>query len=549
MRLHIHCVTRAAYTVAFVALTSGLAAQAAGPHPAAIHPTYGGTVHVAFSGDATTFDPTQSFNEDWWLINGTLFNGLYKLDRHALPQLDLAAGPPTLSKDGTVWTFHLRKGVLFHNGMEMTANDVRFSITRALDPHLKPAPSWGQTQDAVFQGSQAFIQGKATSVSGIQVVDRYTIRFVLTEPVAVFPFILAQSYNMIVPQAVVSKESESDFASHPIGTGPYVLQSFTKDAQATFTRNPHYFRSGKPYINKIIADFSVPSSVIALKIQKGEVDGYGNDEDIGAADLQQVRSDPKYAHYLVPTAPTVYHTLNLNVHVPPLNNLMVRQAIAMAIDRHRLVKLAGGQSIPAYQLYIPMDPQHDPVLDAHPIYPYDPTKAAALVKASGYHGQDITLLYNTGNPLDANVAPGIQQDLKLIGLNVGLRGASGGTVHALQQTLTGAQLSLEGWSADFPDAYDYYSGSMSCGANAAGGSGASHYCDPAADQLVNQAERLPLGAARNALLRQAQVRILRSASRIPLDYPKSTEIVSPRVQGFYYQPLYGWTYEDYWLAH
>src|SRR5207248_10496701 len=142
--------------------------------------------------------------------------------------------------------FKLRKGVLFHNGMEMTADDVKFSITRALDPHLKPAPSWGQTQDAVFQGAQDFIKGKATSVSGIRVLDRYTIRFVLAEPVAVFPFILAQTYNMVVPRAVVSKESQSDFANHPIGTGPYILRSFAKDVRATFVRNPHYFRSGKP---------------------------------------------------------------------------------------------------------------------------------------------------------------------------------------------------------------------------------------------------------------------------------------------------------------
>lgn len=173
--------------------------------------------------------------------------------------------------------------------------------------------------------------------------------------------------------------------------------------------------------------------------------------------------------------------------------------------------------------------------------------AAALVKASGYHGRPLVLLYNTSNARNTSVAPGIQQDLQQIGIKVTLRGANGSTVHALQQSLTGAQLSFNGWSADFPDGYDYYSGTMSCGANADGGSGPAHYCDPAADKLVARAESLPLGDARNALLRQAQIRILRAAVQVPLDYPLSTEVVSPQVQGFYYQPLFGWQYENYWL--
>jgi len=89
---------------------------------------------------------------------------------------------------------------------------------------------------------------------------------------------------------------------------------------------------------------------------------------------------------------------------------------------------------------------------------------------------------------------------------------------------------------------------MACGANVAGGVIAAHYCDGGADALVNQAEGLSQGPARDLLLQQAQRRVLQSASHIPLVFVKSVEVVSPRVKGFYYQPSFGWQFENYALG-
>jgi peptide/nickel transport system substrate-binding protein/oligopeptide transport system substrate-binding protein len=97
-------------------------------------------------------------------------------------------------------SFHLRKGVRFSNGVELTANDVKFSLTRPLDPHLKPAVSWGRATDEIFEGSQDFVAGRAKSVSGIRGLDRYTIRFVLAQPVAVLPYIRAESRPSPAPR-------------------------------------------------------------------------------------------------------------------------------------------------------------------------------------------------------------------------------------------------------------------------------------------------------------------------------------------------------------
>ena len=277
MNRHSHSSPRRALPAAILALlallSSTLGAGAATGRHQASSPVRGGTLTVAYPTDMKTFDPAQAYSSDWQVLNGTLFDGLYQFDRNGVPQLDLAAGPPTVSADRKVWTFHLRKGVQFSNGMPLTADDLKFSITRTLDPHLKPAVSWGQTSDAIFQGAQAVVAGKAKSVSGIQVLDPYTIRFTLAQPVAILPYILAETFNMVVPKAVVTAESPDYFANHPVGTGPFMLQSWQKGTQLVFVRNPHYFKAGKPYLDKIVVDVNVAANVIALRIEKGELTG------------------------------------------------------------------------------------------------------------------------------------------------------------------------------------------------------------------------------------------------------------------------------------
>ena len=133
-----------------IALLVSIVGAGAAPTRAATH---GGTLSLAWASDMLSFDPAHALIYDWQIMNGTLYNGLYQFDRNGAPQLDLAAAPPTISSDRKTWTFHLRKGVLFSNDMEVTADDVKFSITRVLDPHLKPAVSWGQYTDAIFQGA------------------------------------------------------------------------------------------------------------------------------------------------------------------------------------------------------------------------------------------------------------------------------------------------------------------------------------------------------------------------------------------------------------
>ena len=534
----------------FAALAIVGAAPATGRalHPREAGPVRGGTLLIGYPTDMTSFDAAQAYSSDWQVMNGTLYDGLYQFDRYGVPRLDLAATLPTISNDRKVWTFHMRKGVLFSNGSELTADDLKFSIMRTLDPNLKPAPSWGQASDEIFQGSVAYAAGKSNSVPGIQVIDRYTIRFTLAQPVSIFPYILAETFNMVVPKAVVTTEANpADFGSHPIGSGPYMLQSWQKGVKLVFVRNPHYWKTGKPYLDKIVVYINIPASVITLKIEKGELHGLGDASQASGADIRQMQSDSRYATYLAPAQLTFAYWLDLNTHMAPLTDPKVRQAVAMAIDRNHLVKLLNGLAAPANQIYLRLDPEYDHALDQRPAYGYDPTSARALLKSSSYHGQPVTLIFANDIPVQASMAPGLQQELQAIGLNVTLRGLGHDSEVALRSKLTGAQMALSFWGIDFLDAWDVYNGDMACGDNGAGGTSGSHYCDATADSLVNQSQALPLGAARTALLQQAQRRILQAAAMVPVVYPDIIDQFSPKVGGFYYHAVYGWQYENYWL--
>ena len=525
------------------------AASAATARPAMPGPVHGGTVRVVFTGDFVSFDPAQSANDDWLVVQGTLYNGLYAIDAHGQPALDLAAKAPTISTDRKVWTFQLRHGVRFSNGAELTADDVQFSLTRVLDSHLKPAASWGQPSDDIFQGSHDFVTGKTKSVSGIKALDRYTVRFILTQPIAIFPYLLGESFNRIVPKATVMAVGDLAFGNHPVGSGPFMLKSWSKGSSAVFVRNPFYFRKGKPYLDSVIAYSNVSPSVAALKVERGEADGFGFAPELTAADRNQAKGDAKYASWLRPAPITQVVWLNLNVHADPLTNAQIRQAAAMAINRPRLAHLLGGTAIPAYQLYMPAYPQHDPAINQHPVYAYDPARARTLLKASAYHGQPITLYYASDLQRNLALAPGVQQDLQQVGFTINLRTTTDASMSAVRAKLTGHQIDINGDTLGYPDATDLYLIQMNCASNVDGGGSGAHYCDPLADTLVTQAEGLPLGAARNALLRKAQTRILLSASQIPLVFMKPAAFVSPTVQGFYYHPIFGWDYENYWVRH
>src|SRR2546430_1048901 len=182
----------------------------------------------------------------------------------------------TVSADGKSYTFKLRRGVKFHNGREVTAADVKYSLERTLNPKTQ-SPGAGFFGDIV--GTKEFADGKAKEVSGIKTADTYTIAFTLSKPNAAFLHILALNFAHVVPKEEVEKAG-ADFGHKPVGTGAFKVKEWVLGQRLVLTRNPDYFVKGRPYLEEIVFQVGVEPNVAFLKLQRGEVDilgaGYPN---------------------------------------------------------------------------------------------------------------------------------------------------------------------------------------------------------------------------------------------------------------------------------
>ena len=160
-------------------------------------PQPGGTYRLIGSGDIRSLDPPGAEgSEDWWSAGSLLYNRLYAYDPANTFFPDLAADMPSMSDDGLVYTIPLRKGVKFHNGREMVADDVAFSLAWQIWPEVY---SWGKSYMANVVGYDEVFDGKTKELSGVKVVDPYTIEISLKKPQAVFPPILSMTMNGISP--------------------------------------------------------------------------------------------------------------------------------------------------------------------------------------------------------------------------------------------------------------------------------------------------------------------------------------------------------------
>ena len=264
--------------------------------PAAIgSPQYGGSISIAFQTEPSSLDPAIAWELTGTTIEQSIFNTL--LAYAPAPGLAgtklvpcLATEVPQPTNGGKTYVFNLRHGVMFQPPVnrELTADDVKYSFERMMKLPLAPATYFY----VGVAGAKEFQAGKAKEITGVKVLDKYTVEFDLTEPDPSFLNALTMWFGYVLPKEWVQKWGNRQIARRPLGTGPFIFDHWTPGREIVLKKNPNYWDKGKPYLDELRFVFSLSPSTALLKLERGEIDVLG--DNIPPADIPRVLSDPQW---------------------------------------------------------------------------------------------------------------------------------------------------------------------------------------------------------------------------------------------------------------
>jgi peptide/nickel transport system substrate-binding protein len=350
-----------------------------------------GHLKIALTGSLNTLDPAKSKTGDEYIYMFLVFNGLTMLDRNMTLQPDLALKWES-SGDVKTWTFYLRKGVKFHNGREMTAEDVAFTIERILDKSV---------------GSRAAVN--FAMLEKTEIIDNYTIRFHLNTPYSGFPEIFADRQIRIVP-----KDAADTLATKPIGTGPFVFKSYMPGDKLEMVKNPNYFEVGKPKLDAVTLLIMPESAPKVTALETGEIHVVWQ---LPIETVDRLKNNPDIVVDEVSTS--TWDGIIMNNTKKPFDDPRVRKAIQLALDKKQITETV---------LFGHGSPTHSPIPPAHPFFnkdiPFktDLAKAKQLLTEAGYpNGFDITIIAPEGRPVRDRLAVVTREMLKPLGIKVDIQ--------------------------------------------------------------------------------------------------------------------------------
>ncbi|MBZ9602355.1 ABC transporter substrate-binding protein [Phyllobacterium chamaecytisi] len=447
-------------------------------------PQQGGDIIVTYKDDIATLDPAIGY--DWvnWSMIKSLYSRLMDYEPGTANLIPSLAETFGVSDDGLTYTFKLRKGVKFTNGREVVASDVKYSIERAVNPKTQ-GPGAGFFGS--IKGYEDVTGGKTTTLEGIAAPDDSTVIFHLSRPDATFLHVLAINFASVVPHEAV-EAAGGDFGKKPVGSGTFVLKDWTIGQHLVFERNPDYFVKNMPYIDKFTVEVGQEPLVALLRLQKGEVDIAG--DGIPPAKFLEIKNSADGPKMIVDGQQLQTGYITLNTKVKPLDNLKVRQALNMAINKDRITRILNGRATAANQPLPPLMPGYDKSFTG---YAYDVEKAKALLAEAGFPTGFETVLYSTNTDPQPRIAQAIQQDLAAVGVKAEVRALAQANVIAAGGTEGEAPMIWSGgmaWIADFPDPSNFYGPILGCSGAVPGGWNWSWYCNQDIDKRAVAADSM-----------------------------------------------------------
>jgi len=517
-------VVRAIAASAAAALALSTAAAILSPSPAAEERAGSGAyLRYRMPGDPPNLDPIRANDENSLLYIVNIFDGLVEFSPGGLDVVPAVAESWTLSPDGRTYTFHLRKGVRFHDGRPVTSADALFSLKRVLDPK---SPSALRPFLETIRGAADFASGRSADLPGLAAPDDATLTITLEHPFGPFLAVMATQAGSIVPRDLYADPNEA-YLRRPVGCGPFRLESWDQGVSLKLAAFADHWK-GKPGLAGVSVRF-IPS--VATALEEYKTGGLDFDTEVPAGQRAWVRENLPADYRVWPRLATAFVAFN-HLAPPFKGNAPLRRALGCAVDRDRIARvLQQGKDTPATRLMPPGMPGHDPSPGP---YRYDPVQAKRLLAEAGYPDgkglPEITYLVSSNESI-RRYAEAAQADFAAVGVKVRLQVLDfGAYLRAIDGTKEGgasAPLFQFIWFADYPDP-DAFLRPLLHSANFGSAGNYGRYGNADVDRLLDEGRRESDPAKREAIYRKAEAIALADACAIPLYYYGDDALVSPR---------------------
>jgi peptide/nickel transport system substrate-binding protein len=478
----------------------------------------GGNLIFARTADPGTLDPAPAQDNEaiWTILN--LYDCLYTVTPDGHGSMPWLAVGHEISSDQLTWTFHVRPGVKFSDGKPLTAADVKFTLERSA------------------KNVNGYI---LASVSGIDAPDAATVVIHTKHPWGPLPGDLSLYSTAILPKDL-NGMSAAEFFTHPVGTGPFVLDSWTKGQQLKVSRNPHYWRKGRPLLDSITFTTVPDDNTRVLQLRGGQADIV---EFPPFAVISSLQATPGIKVNLFPSTWVSY--IGMNEKKPQFADVHVRRAISYAINRDAIIKsVLFGHAQPAASFFSPGWAFYNPKT---PKLWFDPATAKQELSKSKFpKGFSATYAVVAGDTINSAIAQIVQANLKAIGINLSIQSYDQSAFSALtskaQYDLAPNYYTLDIGDPDenTPWAIDsVYGGSWSLD---------TWYNNPEVLNLTYQSERTIDPTKRAAIYAKIQEIVAMDCPFAELYYQPYPYAQKTSVQGFTIPPTGNYHLEDVWLS-
>lgn len=475
-------------------------------------------------GDPPTLDPHLSGDSTSAEYVVEIYSGLVAYDRdlNLIPDI---AERWDVSEDGTVYTFHLRDGVKFHNGKPVRAQDFKWSFERACD--YKTGSSTADTYMGDIVGCRDKLRGEADAVSGVKVVDDLTLEVTITAPIAYFLAKMTYPTAYVLDQENVERGGRT-WTDAPNGTGPFKLDEFLFGEALVLAKNENYYRDPQPRLDRI--NFTLSGGSAMIRYENDELDM----TPVSVNDIERVTdpANPLNADLSVSTDLSLFY-IGFGLNQPPFEDPLVRQAFAMALNKEKIVSVVYKEMVPVANGIIPPNMPGYSNSDLVPLE-YNPEKALDLIKESTYGDvselPEITLYTSGAGGSPARITEAIAASfLDSLGVEVAIQQTDWATFLVdMSQDENPYQMYEIGWIADYPDPQNFLGVKL----HSASKQNNSQYSNPEVDALLDQADVEKDAEKRLSLYRQAEQIIINDAPWIPLYFSQEYWLVKSRVKDF-----------------